>query len=503
MSRENAALLVLAGVVVLSSFVPSSIALSSRSAVTTAASRKSLVPPDSSSAVISTLSLDERLLTQQRRRLQTYRSSSGAAFRSHVAGEKDGLEDGDDDDWGSDDDDDDLIELEMRRFRELRDSTGSEVLQSELQAQIDLGADHFLQEHARDATALEKLAMSSVTSQLPQRAVEALARSGSREDGVSHGEEILLARVIQQGATLFGAREKLQAKMGRSPTKQEWADQANLTPKELRRQVSNYRFAKHKLVEANMGLVHAVVNQQYCYYKKSGFSKAELIQEGSLGLLRAAELFDPSRGLRFSTYAVVWVKGTLYNSHITEFVRLPHREKTKYHKILKAQRDMGEVSMDPSESTRQSSTATPERLAAVTGLSVDEVRNTQLRMGQAQRLLSLDYEYVAHSRSGGETSSFSVLERDRSLQADVDLAELTQLRADVLAALARNLDAREARLMRLRYGLSDGHARSLHECAEAMGLSYTRVHQLSNRCLKKLRQAAEVEALEEYLLTIA
>jgi RNA polymerase primary sigma factor len=193
---------------------------------------------------------------------------------------------------------------------------------------------------------------------------------------------------------------------------------------------------------------------------------------------------------------VVWIKGTLFNSHLTEFVRLPQREKTKYNKILNAQRDI-EAEMS------SASSSSPERVARAIGLTVEDVLSTKERMSQARRLMSLDYEYETQSRSGGESSKMGVLEKDPSLQADVDLAERTQFQADVLAALARNLDAREARLIRLRYGLSDGHARTLHECAEAMGLSYTRVHQLANRALDKLRKIAEVEALEEYLLTVA
>ena len=86
---------------------------------------------------------------------------------------------------------------------------------------------------------------------------------------------------------------------------------------------------------------------------------------------------------------------------------------------------------------------------------------------------------------------------------DVGLAERTQFQADVVAALAKNLDAREARLMRLRYGLADGQTRSIQECADAMGLSKTRVQQLAKSCLKKLREAEEAKSLQEYLLTIA
>jgi RNA polymerase sigma factor (sigma-70 family) len=84
------------------------------------------------------------------------------------------------------------------------------------------------------------------------------------------------------------------------------------------------------------------------------------------------------------------------------------------------------------------------------------------------------------------------------------MTQQLQLRSDLIAALARNLSPREARLVRLRYGLNnDGIPRSYQECADAMGLSYARVHQLSQQCLAKLRQAAEAESLAEYLLTIA
>jgi RNA polymerase sigma factor (sigma-70 family) len=266
-----------------------------------------------------------------------------------------------------------------------------------------------------------------------------------------------------------------------------------LSAKELRRKVSDYRKAKQELVTANLGLVHAVVNQQWAVYSKLGIAKEELVQEGSLGLLRAAELFDPERGLRFSTYATIWTKASLSNSHMTELVHLPAREKTKWNKIVRAHKDLQEAG----------ETATVHELAAVTGMAVEEVLATQRKMSQAQRVLSLDYEYNTLSRSGTESVAVNTMQNDKAFQQDADLAERTQMHADVVAAMTRNLDAREARLMRLRYGLSDGHMRSLAECADAMGLSQTRVQQLSQQCLKKLREAVEAESLEEYLLTIA
>jgi DNA-directed RNA polymerase sigma subunit (sigma70/sigma32) len=80
----------------------------------------------------------------------------------------------------------------------------------------------------------------------------------------------------------------------------------------------------------------------------------------------------------------------------------------------------------------------------------------------------------------------NVLQSEKNVQHDADLAKWTQLQVDIISTMGRNLDAREARLMRLRRGFSDGRTRSLHECADAMELSYTRVHQVSKQCLQKL-----------------
>jgi RNA polymerase primary sigma factor len=236
------------------------------------------------------------------------------------------------------------------------------------------------------------------------------------------------------------------------------------------------------------------MNQQWPIYYKLGITKEELVQEGSLGLMRAAELFDPERGLRFSTYATIWTKASLSNSHLTELVRLPAREKTMWNKIMRAHKDLKE---------NGSKKATVQELAAATGMAVEEVLETQRKMSQAQRVLSLDYEHNAQSRSGTESSSMNTVQNDKAFQEDSDLAEKTRIQADLVSAMTRYLITREARLMRLLHGLSDDRPRSLAECADTMGLSQTRVQQLSKECLKKLRQAAEADSLEEYLLTIA
>ncbi|KAG7362865.1 RNA polymerase sigma factor sigA [Nitzschia inconspicua] len=406
--------------------------------------------------------------------------------------------------------------FEVRSFQELQRSMGPDILDDTLQQQIDRGtlnANLFLEAHDADASYMEKVAMSSIPEQLPQPAVNALRqrkRAGSSKshllrssntERLSPEEEIQLAKLIQKGVKLHKIKADREEKYGKKLSKTEWAKLAGLeSVSTLRREVATYRRAKQLLVSANVGLVHAVVRKQYPALKrrKIGLTYDEVVQEGSLGLLRAAELFDPSRGLRFSTYATIWIKGALSNTHMTEPIKLPARERTKWNKIVQAHDELvkehGMVDQQP----------TAEQVADRIGMSVQDVTLLQRKMKQAKQVLSLDYEYQLQSRSGvDDGSSQRTLENDKNFQSDADLAERTQMQADVIAAMAKNLTPREARLMRLRYGLSDGQTRSLRECSEAMGISESRAQQLAKTCLRKLREAAEAESLEEYLLTIA
>merc|ERR1719174_2922513 len=269
---------------------------------------------------------------------------------------------------------------------------------------------------------------------------------------ISPAQEIELATIIQKGVSLFKVLQRLTEENQREPTNKEWAKAASLTSSQLRRSIASYREAKSALVASNLGLVHAVVKNNKNYRSQRTYE--EMVQEGSLGLLRAAELFDPSRGLRFSTYAVVWIKGVLSNTHVEELVKLPVREKAKWNKINKAQKDLISLTGDQQDNT------SVKEVAKVAGMSVEDVVKVKQKMTKAQQVLSLDYEYTTHSRSGSDSSTFNTMQNDKAFQQDADLAERTQLKAEVIAAMAKNLNSREARLMRLRYGLSDGHYRS-------------------------------------------
>ncbi|KAL7463743.1 hypothetical protein ACHAXS_004107, partial [Conticribra weissflogii] len=147
-------------------------------------------------------------------------------------------------------------------------------------------------------------------------------------------EEYRLAQAIQLGTHIHKLKATHESATGQPITKKQWAQLANLSsPNELRRIISSYRSAKQELVSSNMGLVHAVVKTYRRKARAKGISLEELVQEGSLGLIRAAELFDPAKGLRFSTYATIWIKGVLSNYSFDEMIALPNREKTKWNKI--------------------------------------------------------------------------------------------------------------------------------------------------------------------------
>ena len=350
-----------------------------------------------------------------------------------------------------------------------------------------------------------------------QQQTTTLSPLTERHERLTAEEEVELARIIRQGTELQRLKAAFEAEHGRDITRQEWTDLAMqgstadidmpiANPRDLRRLISAYRSAKNRLVSSNMGLVYAVVRSKHGHrLRMAGISEDELVQEGSLGLLRAAELFDPDRyGARFSTYATTWIKGMLSNSRVDQAISVPARETTKWNKIRRAAAD---IAMENCGGEQQETNKQPKakEVASRTGLNLDEVQHTTSKMAQVQKVLSLDYRYRTVRRS--DVEDHAGFDHDRAVQVDADLAERITFRSDVVAALVRNLSEEEGRLLRLRYGLdadaNGSGGRSLAECAAIMGWSRDKARLLANKCLQKLREADGAEALQEYLLTVA
>ena len=325
-------------------------------------------------------------------------------------------------------------------------------------------------------------------------------------------EEYALARTIQSGTRVHKLRSEYESTHHSSDTNNtplsntEWARLAGITPDELTTLLSNYRSAKRELVGRNIGLVRAVVRSSYA--RKAdyrGIPIEELIQEGSLGLIRAAELFDPERGLRFSTYATIWIKGVLSNTNsLDEVIALPSREKVIMNKVRRAWVDMSMEDGDKGVTSRLPNASAASELATRLDMDPKSVERHLRRMACVTNVLSLDYQYATSTRSGHASGGRDETLRNRvEMGTDADLAEEAQLKADVVSGLVKNLTEKERTLMRLRYGFDDGKEYTLKECSERMGINKETARLLQHACLKKLREASNMESLQEYLLTVA
>ncbi|KMM16906.1 sigma-70 family RNA polymerase sigma factor [Synechococcus sp. GFB01] len=282
-----------------------------------------------------------------------------------------------------------------------------------------------------------------------------------RVDLLSQEEELILARLVQQ-------RERLLAD----------PEQGGLDPRERRRMLHRGKRAKERMIQANLRLVVAVAKK----YQRRGLELLDLVQEGSLGLERAVERFDPSRGFRFSTYAYWWIRQGITRALACQSrtIRLPVHVTEKLNRIKRAQREL---------SVRLGRLPSLAELAAELGSSEAALRQTLERV---PRPVSLETRVgAAHDTELGELLEDSHATPDEQLSRD-------QLHDD-LEALLHELSSREAAVLRQRFGLEDDRPRTLNEISEQLHISRERVRQIEARALLKLRQPHHCGRVRDYL----
>ena len=316
---------------------------------------------------------------------------------------------------------------------------------------------------SRRKRAEEELAMKTPTSD----PVRMYLKEIGKVPLLTAEEEVDLAKRIEAG--LF-ASEKIQ-----SPSKKI----ADKLRRELEAIERDGQIAKRKLVEANLRLVVSIAKR----YVGRGMLFLDLIQEGNLGLIRAVEKFDYTKGYKFSTYATWWIRQAITRAIADQArtIRIPVHMVETINKLIRIQRQLlQDLGREP----------TPEEIAHEMDLTPDKVRE----------ILKVSQEPVSLETPIGEEedSHLGDFIEDSDAVVPIDAASFILLQ-EQLDSVLHTLSEREKKVIQLRFGLTDGHPRTLEEVGREFGVTRERIRQIESKTLSKLRHPSRSQKLRDYL----
>jgi len=290
-------------------------------------------------------------------------------------------------------------------------------------------------------------------------------REMSRTSLLTHDKEVELAKDLERGCR---ARRRLES--GRIPSRER---------ERLQDQVRQGELARDHLIRANTRLVVSVAKR----YMGQGVPFLDLIQEGNMGLIRAVEKFDYRRGYKFSTYATWWIRQAVSRALQDQgrTVRLPNHVGESLRRLSRVEQELEQ------EEGRQ-----PTRKEIACRLGVTEERIEWLKR-VSRHPVSL--EAPVGKEQDAELGSFI---EDEAAPRPLDSASMGILREVVEEVLDEEFDEREARVLRLRFGLRDGRNHSLQEIGQSFGLTRERIRQIEGKALRRLRHPHYTRRLRDY-----
>ena len=307
-----------------------------------------------------------------------------------------------------------------------------------------------------------------------------LVRSYLRDIGrvplLSHEQEITLGRQVQDLMVLENIESELRSDLGEDPELDFFAEKAGISTIQLKKKLKSGRRAKERMVAANLRLVVSVAKK----YTKRNMELLDLIQEGTIGLVRGVEKFDPTRGYKFSTYAYWWIRQGITRAiaEKSRSIRLPIHITEMLNKLKKGQRELSqELSRTPSI----------KELSEYVELPENDVKDLMSRAGQP---VSLETKIG----DGEDTILLDLLSNEIDMPSEQ--IESDCMKGD-LETLLEQLPELQNRVLRMRYGMDGDDPMSLTGIGRVLGISRDRVRNLERDGLRGLRKAGE--SVEAYM----
>jgi RNA polymerase primary sigma factor len=293
---------------------------------------------------------------------------------------------------------------------------------------------------------------------------------------LSGDEEVKLAKRIESGVAAATRLDGLEGAAG--------ADEAAIQVvvvdrRRDERALADGEAAKVTLTEANLRLVVSIAKR----YRNRNLAFLDLIQEGNVGLMRAVEKFDYTKGFKFSTYATWWIRQAITRAIADQArtIRIPVHMVETINKVVRVQRQLlQELGREP---------------------TVDEVADrTEMTVPRVREILRLNQDTVSLEQPMGDEDGFSLSDviEDSDAEVPADAAARVMLNEAVKEALSQ-LSEREQKVVRLRFGLDDGHMRTLEEVGKEFGVTRERIRQIEAKTLAKLRHPIRSQRLRDYL----